>query len=85
MAFEVRTGALLAQAVASSPDLITFLPRAALRQFRLEQILVDGPRIGSQIVLSYLRGQRHRRFVDLFLKTLRGWAQSQKVAPTPMG
>lgn len=81
VAFEARTGALLAQAAASSNEYVTFLTKTALTQFNLAQILIDGPTIPSVAVLCHLPGQRHRRVVKQFLNTLRLWAGSQRMPP----
>ncbi len=71
VAFEARTGALLAQVAASSGEFITFLPEASRQQFNLEQIPLEGPRIPSSPVLCYLPAQRHRPAVEDFLTVLR--------------
>ncbi len=82
VAFEARTGTLVAQAVASLPNFMTFLARPPVMPFRLEEILVDGPRIIYPIVICYLPGQRRRRVVEQFLGTLRAWADGERLSPT---
>jgi DNA-binding transcriptional LysR family regulator len=71
VAFEARTGALLAQVTASSHSYITFLPEAAVPQFNLVPVLIDGPPIRSSPAICYLPFQGRRAAVEAFLKVLR--------------
>jgi DNA-binding transcriptional LysR family regulator len=82
VAFEARTGTLVAQAVASLSSFITFMARPPVMPFRLEEILVDGPRICYPLVICCLPGQRRRRVVEQFLGTLRAWAEGERLSPT---
>ena len=82
VAFEARTGTLVAQAVASLPSFITFLARSHVLQLRLEEILVDGPRMVYPMVVCSLPGQRRPRAVNQFLDMLRAWADGERLAPT---
>jgi DNA-binding transcriptional LysR family regulator len=83
VAFEARTGALLAQVAASSPDYITFLPEDAARQFNLAPILLAAPTWRSTAVICYLPGQYHRPAAKQFLHHLRRIATEQQAALGP--
>jgi DNA-binding transcriptional LysR family regulator len=78
--FEARTGAVLAQMALSSTEVITFLSKASMTQFRLEQIRVEGFNIPSQPVICYLPGQQRRRIVDQFIDILRVCANEQALS-----
>lgn len=85
VAFEARTGALLAQVTASSHAYITFLPEAALPQFNLVQVLIDGPPLRSSPVICYLPFQGHRPSVEAFLETLRHTAGARRAEQLAAG
>src|SRR5262245_17838554 len=71
--FESRNSAQIAQAAASAPYLITFLPRTVAAQFNLVPILVSVPIRPWHSVICYLPAQR-RGPVTAFLQTLRAMA-----------
>lgn len=83
VAFEARTGVLLAQAVVSLPGFLTFLPRPSVVHFGLGEIRIDGPRMVYPIVICRLPAQRRRLIVEQFLDALRAWAEGQKLALVP--
>jgi DNA-binding transcriptional LysR family regulator len=78
--FEARSGALLAQMALSSSEVVTFLSKPSMAQFRLEQIRVEGFNVPSQPVICYLPGQKRRRIVDQFIGILRACADEQAQA-----
>ncbi len=85
VAFEARTGALLAQVTASSRAYITFLPEPAVSQFNLVEVPIDGPAIRSSPVLCYLPFAVRRPAVKAFLNTLRLTAGVHQAAPLAAG
>lgn len=78
--FEARTGAVLAQMAVSSGEFLTFLSKASMMHFRLEQVYIEGFKVPSQPVICYLPGQRRQRIVAQFIDTLHACAKEH--APT---